>query len=106
VPLPLVLNPDVEHFYRMRGLRLTADSVEVPLPANAPAVVGHLGRFLVVRVPHVCAQLDKNGRCQAHGTKDYPRACAEFPRSPVDLVDVAEQCSYHFIEDTTGLASG
>jgi hypothetical protein len=102
VPLPLVLNPDVAHFYRMRGLRLTADSVEVPLPVNAPAAVGRLGAFLVVRVPHVCAQLDRNGRCRVHGTKEYPRACAEFPRTPADLADVAEQCSYHFVESDDG----
>jgi hypothetical protein len=106
VPLPIVVNPDVRHFYRMRGLRLAEDSVEVPLPPNAPAVVGHLGKFLVVRVPHVCAQLDQRGRCRVHGTPDYPKACAEFPRTPADLVDVAEQCSYHFVEGETGAEYG
>jgi hypothetical protein len=53
---------------------------------------------MVVRVPHVCAQLDKRGRCRIHGKPEYPKACVVFPRAPEDLTDVAEECSYRFVE--------
>jgi hypothetical protein len=98
VPLPIVVNPDLWHFYRVRGLGVGDGSVEVPLPANAPVRLGRQGKTLVVRVPHVCAQLDRQGRCKIHGKPEYPRACAVFPRTPDDLLDVAEECSYQFVE--------
>jgi hypothetical protein len=90
---------DVVQFYRARGLAVGPTAVEVPLPPGAPVRVGRQGQALVVRVPHVCAQLDRRGRCRIHGTPEYPKACAVFPRAPEDLADVAEQCSYHFAED-------
>jgi len=98
LPLPIVVNPDVLHFYRARGLGISRESVEVPLPANAPIQLGRQGKTLVVRLPHVCAQLDERGRCKVHGTPEYPKACAVFPRTPDDLLDVAEECSYQFVE--------
>ncbi len=100
VPLPVVVNPDLAHFYRTRGLAVRPDSVEVPLPGGAPVQLGRQGSQLVVRVPHVCAQLDKHGRCKIHGTPDYPKACAVFPRVPEDLLDVADECSYRFEGET------
>jgi hypothetical protein len=98
-PLPIVVNPDLLHFYRTRGLGVGAESVEVPLPPSAPVRLGRQGKTLVARVPHVCAQLDPRGRCKIHGTPDYPRACAVFPRTPDDLLDVADECTYRFVDD-------
>ena len=99
VPLPLRLDPDVACFYRARGLAVGPSSVEVPLPPNAPVRIGRQGTVLVARVPHVCAQLDGRGRCRLHGTLDYPKACAVFPRAPEDLIDVTKECSYRFEEE-------
>lgn len=99
VPLPIVVDPDLRHFYEMRGLAVGSTSVEVPLPANATVTIGRQGAAHVVRVSHICAQLDEQGRCAIHGTPEYPRACAVFPRGPADLLDVAEECSYQFVED-------
>jgi len=101
VPLPVVVDPDLASFYRTRGLAVRPGSVEVPLPDDAPVKLGHQGKQLVARVPHVCAQLDKRGHCKIHGTVDYPKACAVFPRRPEDLLDVADECSYHFVEEAS-----
>jgi hypothetical protein len=102
VPLPIAVDPDALHFYRMRGLGIRADSVEIPLPPNATVQIGRHGKLHVARVPHVCAQLDDRGRCKVHGTSEYPKACAQFPRTPEDLQDVAAECSYHFVEEEHG----
>lgn len=98
VPLPIVVHPDLLHFYRARGLGIRDGSVEVPLPPNAPIQLGRQGKTLVVRVPHVCPQLDERGRCRIHDTPEFPKACALFPRTPDDLLDVVEKCSYVFVE--------
>ncbi|MGH2459382.1 MAG: hypothetical protein ACRDIY_11005, partial [Chloroflexota bacterium] len=85
VPLPVIVDPDLAHFYRTRGLAVRQGSVEVPLPDGASVRLGHQGKQLVARVTHVCAQLDEQGRCKIHDTDDYPKACAVFPRQPEDL---------------------
>lgn len=98
VPLPLLPSPDLVQFYRARGVRIDSRTLEVPLAPNTPVEVMQRDRFLVARIQQTCPQLTADGRCKIHGTADYPRACAVFPRAPEDLLDVADQCGYAFRE--------
>ena len=99
VPLPLLPSPDLLQFYRARGAAIGSRTLEVPLAANSAVDLVQRGRYLVARISHTCPQLTEDGQCKIHDTDDYPRACAQFPRSPDDLQDVADQCSYSFPDD-------
>ncbi|HEX5417965.1 MAG TPA: YkgJ family cysteine cluster protein, partial [Chloroflexota bacterium] len=100
VPLPLFPNPELLKFYRARGLRVGPGTVDVPVPPDAPVEISRRDGYLVARVGHTCPQLTADGRCKIHDTSEYPRACAVFPRTPEDLVDVAERCGYRFEGET------
>ena len=100
IPLPLFPSPDLLHFYQVRGLRVDSKAVEVPLAADTTVEFVSRGSRLVARMAHTCPQLTTDGRCRIHGSPNFPRACSSFPRTPEDLLEVAEQCSYRFVSDS------
>jgi|GEM_PF-2700629 len=104
-PLPLFPSRDLIHFYRARGLRVTANAVEVPLPPEASVELTNRGPRLVARMPHICPQLATDGRCRIHNSPEFPRACSSFPRHPEDILDVAQECSYQFVTDPEPLSA-
>lgn len=59
------------------------------------AEVKHFGPISVINVPAKCSALSDERLCSLYGSEERPQACADWPRSPVDLLTVPE-CGFHF----------
>ncbi|MCA9856748.1 MAG: hypothetical protein KC458_05675 [Dehalococcoidia bacterium] len=59
------------------------------------AEVQRFGPISVINVPTKCAALNDERLCSLYGSDERPQVCADWPRSPVDLLTVPG-CGFRF----------